>query len=45
MSMSIMTWRCELQEQGDPRIVVEYPSNDEMAKVIQLVEETLSNHS
>lgn len=37
---SILSWRCEFAD-GEPTIVVEYPSTDEMAAIAALVEDTL----
>ncbi len=39
--MSIMTWKCEMNEDDDAMIVVDYPDNEEMAAVIELVETAL----
>jgi len=39
-STSILSWRCTFSD-GDPVIVVEYPSSDEVAALTEIVEGTL----
>ena len=39
--MSIMTWKYDFTDEWEPKIVAEYPDNDEVAAIIALVEEIL----
>ncbi len=41
--MSVVTWKYELSDEGEPRIVVEYPDNDEVRRVIGVVEDVTRN--